>query len=181
VNSGFLALPPDLARSVLEGVRDAQQRVDLSAAALLGRGSVADPFHFADQDVVNAVLRARVPADRLLALEHRLAPTEPWDEVGVEDAAALRCVDRDGSRPFLVHVVGPKPWLANVSATAYGELLPRLLVADDLAVRLRRSDLPPRIRWARLVGRDALPRRAARRLGLRRLVSVLGRTGSSRA
>jgi hypothetical protein len=170
VNSGFLALPGDFAPVVLGRLRDAQQRVDLGSAALLGRGSIPEPFYFADQDVVNAVLRAVVPADRLRALEHRLAPTEPWDEVRVEDVDELRCVNPDGSRPYLVHVVGPKPWLANVAPTAYERLLPRLLMGDDVAIRLDRSDLPFRLRWPGLVGRDATPRRVARALRLRRLL-----------
>ena len=174
VNSGFLALPSDLAQGVLGRLRDAQQRVALTSAALLGRGSISDPFHFADQDVVNAVLRAFVPRHRLLALEHRLAPTEPWDKVVVEDVQRLRCVNPDGSRPYLVHVVGPKPWLANVAPTAYERLLPRLLMGEDVAIRLDRSALPFRLRWWRLVGRDATPRRLARRLGLRRLVARRG-------
>jgi len=169
VNAGFLALPSDLVQEVLGRLRDAQQRVDVASAALLGRGSISDPFHFADQDAVNAVLRAFVPRERLLALEHRLAPTEPWDEVIVEDAHRLRCVNPDGSRPYLVHVVGPKPWLANVAPTAYERLLPRLLTGEDVAVRLDRSELPIRLRWSRLVARDAAPRRLARRLRLRRL------------
>ena len=174
VNSGFLALPSDLVEEVLGRLRDAQQRVDLASAALLGRGSISDPFYFADQDVVNAVLRAAVPSDRLHALDHRLAPTEPWDDVLVEDVHRLRCVNPDGSRPYLVHVVGPKPWLANVAPTAYERLLLRLLTAEDVAVRLDRSDLPFRLRWPRLVGRDAVPRRVARLLRLRRLHSALG-------
>jgi hypothetical protein len=170
VNSGFVALPPELAQDVLECLRDAQQRVDLASAGLLGRGSVADPFHFADQDTVNAVLRAVVPRDRLLALEHRLAPTEPWDDVFVEDVDRLRCANPDGSRPYLVHVVGPKPWLANVAPTAYEQLLLRLLTGEDVAIRLDARDLPFRLRWRQLVGRDAVPRRVARLLRLRRLI-----------
>jgi hypothetical protein len=170
VNSGFIALPAELAPAALQRAREAQERVDLAAARLLGRGSTEDPFHFPDQDTWNATLRALVPPERLLALEHRLAPTEPWDEVVAEDVESLRCVNPDGSRPHLVHVVGPKPWLANVAATAYEQLLPRLVLSDDVAIPLRRSELPPRLRWACFVGREAMPRRVARALGLRRLV-----------
>jgi hypothetical protein len=170
VNSGLIGLPAELAPAILQRTREAQERVDLAAARLLGRGTAADPFHFPDQDTWNATLRALVPPERLLALEHRLAPTEPWDEVSVEDAETLRCVNPDGSRPHLVHVVGPKPWLANVAATAYEQLLPRLVLSDDVVIPLRRRDLPPRLRWARFVGREAVPRRVARAIGLRRLV-----------
>jgi hypothetical protein len=184
VNSGFLALPPNLGRDILRRLGDAQQRVDLASAALLGRGAVADPFFFADQDSVNAVLRAVVPPERFVALEHRLAPTEPWDDVLVEDVRHLRCVNPDGSRPFLVHVVGRKPWLGNVAPTAYERLLMRLLTADDVAIRLSRHELPFQLRWSRVVGRDAVPRRLARRLRLRRVQSAaaagvqkLGRRG----
>jgi hypothetical protein len=79
-------------------------------------------------------------------------------------------VTADGTRPYLVHVVGPKPWLANVAPTAYERLLPRLLTGEDVAIRLDRRDLPLRLRWPGLVGRDATPRRIARALRLRRLL-----------
>jgi len=179
VNSGFIGLPTDLAPSILESVRDAQQQVDLAAARLLGRGSADDPYHFPDQDTWNATLRGLVPPDRLLALEHLLAPTEPWDDVAVEDVETLRCVNPDGSRPHLVHIVGPKPWLANVSRTAYEELLPRLLLSGDVAIPLGRRELPPRLRWAGFFGREAVPRRVARALRLRRLLRA-ARLGSAR-
>lgn len=174
VNSGFIGLPDGLGTSVLERVREAQEQVDLAASALLGRGSVDDPFHFSDQDTWNATLRALVPPTRLLALEHRLAPTEPWDDVTVEDVESLRCVNPDGTRPYLVHVVGSKPWLANVAPTAYERLLARLVLSADVAIPLRRRDLPLRLRWAGLVGREAVPRRVARALRLRRLVRASG-------
>jgi hypothetical protein len=172
VNSGFIGLAPELASTVLERVREAQERVDLAAARLLGRGSADDPYHFPDQDTWNAALRALVPPERLCALEHRLAPTEPWDAVSVVDVETLSCVDPSGSRPHLVHVVGPKPWFANVSRTAYEELLPRLLLSDDVAIPLTRRELPARLRWARFVGRESVPRSVARSLRLRRLVQT---------
>lgn len=153
-------------------MREAQQEVDLAAARLLGRGSAEDPYHFPDQDTWNATLRALVPPERLLALEHRLAPTEPWDDVTVENVETLACVNPDGSRPHLVHVVGSKPWLANVARTAYEELLPRLLLSDDVAIPLRRRELPARLRWARLVGRESVPRSVARAMRLRRLLEA---------
>jgi len=173
VNSGFVALPEDLGPELLPRVREGQERVDLGAARLLGRGDVSHPFHFPDQDVLNGVLRALVPPDRLVALDHALAPTEPWDEVRVEDVDRLRCVGPGGSDPYLVHVVGAKPWLANVAPTAYETLLPRLLTGDDVTIRLRPSELPLRVRWPRLVGRDAAARRVARRLRLRKALSRL--------
>lgn len=179
VNSGFIGLPRDLATPVLERVREAQGRVDLATSLLLGRGSVADPFHFSDQDTWNATFSALVPATRLLALEHRLAPTEPWDDVTVEDDETLSCVNHDGSSPHLVHVVGPKPWLANVAPTAYERLLPRLLLSPDVAITLRRRELPPRLRWPGLLGREAVSRRIARALRVRRLVRAT-RLGSAR-
>lgn len=172
VNSGCIGLPPELAPAVLERVREAQESVDLEAARMFDRGSTEDPYHFPDQDTWNGTLRVLVPPERLLALEHRLAPTEPWDEVAVEDVEMLRCLGPEGSEPYLVHVVGPKPWLANISPTAYEELLPRLVLRDDVAIPLRRSELPPRLRWPRLVGREAVPRRVGRTLRLRRLVRV---------
>ena len=179
INGGFIALPDGLAPAVLERVRQAQERVDLGASALRGRGSVADPFHFSDQDTWNATLRALVPPTRLLALEHRLAPTEPWDDVTVEDVESLRCINPDGTRPYLVHVVGSKPWLANVAPTAYERLLGRLLLSPDVAIPLQRRELPLRLRWGGLVGREAVPRRIARALRLRRLMRA-SRLGSAR-
>lgn len=170
VNSGFIGLPADLAPTILERVREAQEKVDLAAARLLGHGSVEDPYHFPDQDTWNATFRALVPPERLLALDHRLAPTEPWDVVAVEDVETLSCVNPDGSKPHVVHVVGPKPWLANVAPTAYEQLLPRLVLRSDVTIQIGRRELPARLRWARFVGREAVPRRVARALRVRRLV-----------
>ena len=90
--------------------------------------------------------------------------------MAVEDVETLSCITPDGSRPQLVHVVGPKPWLANVAPTAYELLLRRLVLSGDVAIPLTHRELPSRLRWACLVGRDAVPRRLARALHLRRLV-----------
>ena len=78
---------------------------------------------------------------------------------GVLDERTLACELR-GHRPYLLHYWGgPKPWARNawirVSRDAYVRLMPRLLLAPDVPVRLEPGELPL---WLRRTpaGRSAL-------------------------
>lgn len=150
VNAGLLGLPEELARGLLDDVA----RLQRQARGGGGTGSKRDPFHFADQDVWNAVIGARVPDESLRVLDHRLAPFVPYEARGLRvlDAQRLDCRYPDGSSPLVLHHIGPKPWLATTRPSVYARLLPRLLDSGDLAVRVPRRLLPFRLR------RGLLPR-----------------------
>jgi len=64
----------------------------------------------------------------------------------VEDDATLTCAYEDGERPYVVHHHIVKPWLVPTQDGVYSRLLRRLLVGDDLAVRVPPGQIPLRFR-----------------------------------
>jgi len=74
-------------------------------------------------------------------LPHELAPFQR-ERPTVVDRKTLTCRTAGGERPYLLHHIGPKPWRGQHPASAYTKLLPRLLFAEDVAVRLDPSELP---------------------------------------
>jgi len=157
--SGFLAAPREPGEAVLRLLEDRQGRVDL-ARSYFGSHDDDYPLLYADQDVLNAVLAARVEAERVEALDARLAPMVPFDGLEVVDLESLRCAFADGTEPYVVHhSLSPKPWQRPAHEGVYSRLLRRLLTGDDVAIRLPRAAIPPSLR--------AGPRGAAVRWRLR--------------
>jgi len=161
VNSGLVALGRSVGVPVLEQISAGCRRVD-AHLGYGGGGGPDYPFYYLDQDVLNAVLATRAP-DELNILSHDLAPFPPFQGLKVTDAARLRCRYADGREPFLLHHVLTKPWLAATRSNAYSQLLSRLLLEPDLAVRLDPGDVPLRLRPG-----------AARRVDRRRSDAVAG-------
>ena len=97
----------------------------------------ADPLYFLDQDVINAVapLAARAGAGRA-STTRGSRRSRPSPGVRLADADALRCRYGDGAEPFLLHHASRKPWLVRMRANVYSRLLTRLLLGDDVALRL---------------------------------------------
>jgi hypothetical protein len=152
VNAGFLALPGDLAPLLVQRAGEVQDQVARRRAPGFGDGSANDPFRHPEQDALNPVLAANVPSARMTVLEHALAPFQPWEKVELEDAVSLRCRGADGQQPYLLHHVDHKPWLKAMPASVYATLLPRLLYADDVTLRLDPAELPLRLRRGRRSG-----------------------------
>lgn len=77
--------------------------------------------------------------EQRVALDHRLAPNQPFDGLSLE-AGGDRCAYADGTRPFLVHHLATKPWQQPMPSTVFSRLV-RYLTAADLAIQLllRRS------------------------------------------
>jgi hypothetical protein len=178
VNSGLLAFPESPGGELLQVVRDSQARVDIERS-LLGRGTPADPFYYPDMDVWNAVLGARLRQDEIHIMAYRLAPHAPFQGLQLLDAATLRCAYDDGLEPVALHHVLRKPWLAATRANPYSRLLPRLLLAPDVHLRLDPGALPLRLRPGGLARVDRVraeltARLASQRgrLGLRRRLSA---------
>jgi hypothetical protein len=165
VSSGFVAAGGERGRAVLELWDDRQRRVDFQ------RSWHADDdaryaFRFIDQDVLNAVIAARVPGEELTALAARLAPTPPFDGLRGRELAYA-----DGTRPYLLHHFEHKPWLTRVRANHYSRLLTELLLDGEGPVRLEPAELPLRLRRGFAAGLDRaatdlalVPRGAVRRL-----------------
>ena len=144
-NSGAIALPARRTAELLPIVAAAQHRIDTDKTWLNG-GASEYAFYFGDQDVWNAVFAARLAPNELLVFEQRLAVHPPFPRLRLHDEHTLDCRYPDGAVPFLLHHVGRKPWLAQTRPNIYSRLLTRLLVGDDVTLRLQRSELPWRLR-----------------------------------
>jgi hypothetical protein len=145
VGSGAVCVQQHLGTEILKLLADRQTLIDFERT--FWRQNVPDyPFLYGDQDVLNAILSTRVAADRIVALDHRLASTPPFSGLKVTDEATLRCGYDDGLEPFLVHHLVVKPWLEPTHHGVYSRLLRRLLVGPDLAVRVPQDELPLRMR-----------------------------------
>ena len=153
INAGQLLVPASLGRKLFTPWAEAQAKVSLENT-LYGRARLTDPFYFADQDVLNAVVAARLEPEETLILEHRLAPHAPFPGLSLIDEQRLVCRYTDGTRPFLLHHTLAKPWLRATRTTIYSLLLPRLLLAPDLALRLEPEQLPLRLRPGRVAAVD---------------------------
>jgi hypothetical protein len=172
VNAGQLVIPDALARTFLPRWTEAQQRIG-TARSRYGSATLGDPFYFADQDVLNALLAAYVPDEAIEILEHGLAPHPPFAGLRLEDILTLRCRYEDGTSPFLLHHIMTKPWLGATRTTIYSRLLTRLLLHSDVAVPLEPRELPMRLREgplaatdrARSHGQAAMRAEARRQLG----------------
>jgi hypothetical protein len=130
---------------VLPLLADRQARIDVERSTW-GLHEPDYPLLYADQDVLNAILASRVEAERLVALDARLAPVPPFTGLRVADERSLRCVDSDGAQPYAVHHFIVKPWLEPTHHGVYSRLLRRLLVGPDLAIRVPTRLIPRRLR-----------------------------------
>jgi hypothetical protein len=153
VNAGVLAVGEELGRRLLPLVVEATKTLDISRSQH-GSGSVDEPFYFYDQDVLNAVLASEAPPDRLVILPHRLAPHPPFPGLELVDRRTLRCRYHDGTEPFLLHHVLAKPWLRSTRRSIYEVLLRRLLLGEDVPLRLDPGELPLRFREGPLASMD---------------------------
>ncbi|WP_020135360.1 hypothetical protein [Streptomyces sp. 351MFTsu5.1] len=153
LNAGFLAYPHALTERLLPPWTEGQRTVGV-AHSRYGSATLDDPFYFADQDVLNAVLAARFEHDELLVLDHRLAPHPPFPGLELVDRDRLTCRYADGTEPFLLHHVLAKPWLRATRDTVYSTLMTRLLLAPDVPLRLDPPALPLRLREGRAAALD---------------------------
>ena len=146
VSSGLVFAGRPLGERVLGLMDELQDKVDFDKT--FWRANVADyPFLYGDQDVFNAILASpALGRDELVALPNSLNPNPPFSGLRVADAARLRVVGGDGSEPVAIHHYTVKPWLEPTHHGVYSQLLRRLLIGDDVAVRVDEEMLPRRLR-----------------------------------
>jgi hypothetical protein len=142
----LVALGGERALEILRLLEDRQRRIDFERTYWRERRVTAYPLLYADQDVLNAILASRVEAERLLALDQRLAPLPPFAGLRVADGDSLRCEYEDGTEPYVVHHWLAKPWLEPTHHGVYSQLLRRLLIGDDVAIRVPEEEIPLRFR-----------------------------------
>jgi hypothetical protein len=145
VCSGLVLAGGAVGGEVLGLMHERQTRVDFGRT-FYGENDPGYPFRFPEQDVLNAILCSAVDGERLVAIEHRLAPTPPWSGLRVIDERALRCAYGDGVEPYVVHHHGPKPWLDPTHHGVYSRLLRRSLLGEDVPLRVPERALPRRLR-----------------------------------
>jgi hypothetical protein len=135
----------DAGRKVITEMAARLDRVE-PARTWVGGGNPADPLYLYDQDLFNAVALSCLPEDRVEALPAALAPIPPFAGVRIADRQTLRCRERGARSPYFLHHASHKPWLVELRTNVYSRLLTRLLLADDVAIRLDPSELPARLR-----------------------------------
>jgi hypothetical protein len=141
VCSGLIFAGRDPGEEVLRLVADRQRHVEFERTSVAGYDRDY-PLVYLDQDVLNAVLSSQVEADRVVILERRLEAIPPFDGLRVVDEGRLRCVYEDGAEPYAVHHFSAKPWLEFTPRGVYTQLLERLLLEDDVAIRVPAERLP---------------------------------------
>ena len=120
---------------------------ELCARVPPGWENVGSPYYFPDQDALNALLMSEIPPDRLHVLPKTTAPAfGDLKRTRIVDARSLAST-MNGHATALLHNAGPvKPWdpakWYRLQRNAYLKLLPRVLFADDVPVRIRPEDVP---------------------------------------
>jgi hypothetical protein len=145
LSSGLVVLSGQTGGEVLRLLAESQARVDYSRTFWRGHDREY-PFLYADQDVLNAIVATRLDPERVVALEGRLAATPPFRRLRLVDVASLRCEFEDGTVPYVLHQFVRKPWLEPMYHGIYSRFLARLLLADDVAVRVPPDAVPRRMR-----------------------------------
>ena len=142
---GMLAIDRRKGTEVLQLLGELQQRIEFERTYWREGRLTSYPFLYADQDVLNAILGARVESDQLLALDERLAPLPPFAGVRIRDQRTLHC-EGSGTDPYVLHHWLVKPWLEETHHGLYSRLLRRLLIEDDVAIRVPTDQIPLRLR-----------------------------------
>ena len=145
VSSGLVFCGGNSGRQALDLLAEKQQLVDFERT-FARAAEPGYPFFYPEQDVLNAILAAAVEVDRTVALANQLAPNPPFDRLRIVDLAGLRVVDRDGAAPYVLHQYVRKPWLEPMYHGVYSRLLSRLLLGEDVAIRVPSDQVPARMR-----------------------------------
>ena len=149
VNSGFVALSTLRWPGLLQRWWEVCQRIPSPETRTHG-STVDSPFWDADQDALNAILMSEVPAEGLMLLPYHRHPAHHADRrrTEVRDARTLAC-SHEGEPTAFVHYVGKRKawesegaWRRGMRDDAYVRLMPRVLLAEDVPVRLAASELP---------------------------------------
>jgi hypothetical protein len=145
VSTGLVIAGGPLGRELVHLVDERRDTVDFELT--FWRRDVAEyPLVHADQDLINAAICARVDDGQLIVFDPRLSASPPFTGLRVVDERALRCAYADGVEPYVVHHWLAKPWLEPTHHGVYSRLLRRLLVGEELAIRVPERLIPLRFR-----------------------------------
>jgi hypothetical protein len=165
VTSSLVVAGGEPGRRLVRLMHDAQPRIDIERTPyavpdpdLGSLGSdfkdveAGNPFFYADQDVLNAILACEISQSELEVLDRRVESVLPFIGLEVVDETSLRCSYDDGVQPYAVHQILGKPWLKPMLPGVYTQLLIRLLSGPDVAVKVPRREIPMYVRGG-LAGR----------------------------
>jgi len=165
VNAGFVSFSQEHWPDLLTRWRQACEQIPVDRFSVLPRwvprvtAIEREPFWAGDQDALNAILMAEV-APEALAVQPIHEEPDWLNEVEIVDRQTLACLYRGKPTALLHFSLAPKPWQPagwkRVRRNAYVELLPRLLFANDVLLRLDPEEVVP---WLR-PGRSATVRRS---------------------
>jgi hypothetical protein len=155
VSSGLVIAGGETGHETLGLLDDRQQRVDIGRTFAYTEGDDY-PFLYPEQDVLNAILASRIDEERIETLDNALAPNPPYRDVRIADEATLRCVGAGGTEPYVLHQFVRKPWLEPTYHGVYSRLMARLLLGDDVAIRVPPDTLPTRMRTGPLARAERL-------------------------
>ena len=149
--SGLVLLGGALGFEVLELLDDRQRLVDYGRS-FYGTNDLSYPFRFPEQDVLNAIIQARLDEQTAAILAHRLAPMPPFDRIERSGPDSLGWAFDDGTVPYVLHQFLRKPWLERMYHSPYSQLLSRCLLGSDLAIRVPPAWVPRRFRGGLAAG-----------------------------
>jgi hypothetical protein len=150
VTSGLVVLGGQPGAEVLRLIDERRSRLDLELS-FAGSGAPDYPFHYADQDLLNAILATIVSGDRIVALDERLVATIPFQGMRTVGSESRRYAYGDGLEPYVLHhVLDAKPWLEPTPDGVYSRVLTRSLLGPDVTLKVPRSQIPLRLRTGRL-------------------------------
>ena len=162
-NSGFLAFSTLHWPRLLEQWWQASERI--LSHPTIAEGAPDSPTSQADQDTLNAVLMTEVPLEAIALLPEEEGPelkALQRGEIQIVNSRTLACTYRGYDTRLLHSTFNPKPWHSKawwgrLQRDAYVLLLHRLLVGEDIALKVPVGDVPIWLRsgiQAQLVSRS---------------------------
>ena len=147
VNGGHIIIPRSLSHAFLSLLCDLGHHIDIRST-LFGPRTDDDPennpFFYADQDILNALLCTQYDG-RVLRLDQTSWAYPPFSGLAMSRADGVWCEYADGGAPFILHHFWKKPWLSPMRPTVYTQVFTQLITAQDAALRLDAGDVPLRL------------------------------------
>lgn len=143
VIAGHYLGPRSLVLPMLEEIAHLQDGLD-PAATYFGGGDLRDPYYFADQDLMNALLMTRIDPEVVVRLDGALSPVPPF--AGYQRFGGMGCTGPNGVEPYVLHHILQKPWLSPIRRNLYVDLLREVLWHPRAPIHLDPRDVPLRLR-----------------------------------
>lgn len=147
VNAGFVVFSACHWFNLLERWWQSCERI-FSHATIFDGAAWDTPLSQSDQDALNAVLMSEIPVGAIAFQpkeRYIFRQGDNFESVQISDVEKLTCISRGGPALLLHWCMGPKPWESWLTVKrndAYVQLLRRLLVGKDVAIKVPPKELP---------------------------------------